>query len=63
MIDFTVRLFDPGMNGFTPNSKFEELIDLMFEVEQAEPNAKKTAQKLPEKKPVEQEELLENSQD
>ena len=47
MIDFTVRLFDPGMNGFTPNSKFEELIDLMFEVEQAEPNAKKSTQKPP----------------
>ena len=63
MIDFTVRLFDPGMNGFTPNSKFEELIELMFEVEQAEPDAKKPTPKPPEKKPVEQEELLENSQD
>ena len=55
MIDFTVRLFDPVMAGFTPNQQFEDLIELMFEVEQAEPEAKKSNLKVPEKKPTESE--------
>ena len=36
MINFIVRLFDPVMSGFTPNSSFEAMIDLMFEVEDQE---------------------------
>ena len=33
LIKFTVRLFDPVMSGFTPVAKFEEMIELMFEVD------------------------------
>ena len=53
MINFTARLFDPTMSGFVPNAKFEEVLDLMFEVE--EPAKKEVVKKKVEIKIPEEE--------
>ena len=47
MIKFIVRLFDPVMSGFTTSATFEEMIDLMFEVD--EQDAGKETKKKSEK--------------
>ena len=52
LINFTVRLFDPNLAGFTPNSTFEAMMDLMFEVEDGE-GEKEAAKKDAPKKKVE----------
>ena len=51
LVDFAVRLFDPSLGGFTPNSKFEAMLDAMFEVEDGD--GKEPAKKEAPKKKVE----------